>query len=577
MVHWTIAILRTLPLQSVYALWPAPSQYQSSDQYVKIHESFSIVPRGSFEIPEDLRNAMAAAEKQLKHDKMVPLEVDLAAIEQVAKATKHTLYSLTLDVKCQNTSQPANGSTRNPARHRGKKHDLSSITLDINKPFEGRDESYTLEISLESPVANLTASTALGLLRGLQTFTQLVYTTSGDQATRYIRNAPISIQDEPAYPVRGLLLDTARNYYPVKDIKRTLNAMSYAKMNYFHWHITDSQSWPLVVPSLPELSANAAYYPSQVYDLKAVKDVIAHANAIGIEVMLEIDTPGHTASIAYSYPDLVACTKDPWTVVAAEPNPGQLKPTSDKAIELVKTVYSDVIKAIPGKLFGTGGDEINLACFENDTSVQDVLQAKGQTIIQAISNFVNETQKPVRDAGRTPVIWEDTAVGNEALPLDKNTIVTAWRGAGTFANITAAGYKVIQASYELAYMDCGMGGWVGLGASWCPFVSWWTIYTSLSTLQGLSDAQKQLVLGGQAALWSEQAGPEVVDSLLWPRAAAVGEVWWLGEQGINNQGLNATSALGRLHDFRYRMVQRGIAAKPLQPHWCALRPEQCLA
>lgn len=111
------------------------------------------------------------------------------------------------------------------------------------------------------------------------------------------------------------------------------------------------------------------------------------------------------------------------------------------------------MNAIPGKLFGTGGDEINLACFENDTSVQAVLSAKGQTIIEAIASFVHQTHEVVVGAGRIPVVWEDTVIGGEAVPMYPDTIVTAWRGNNTFRNITEAGFRVIQASYELAYMD----------------------------------------------------------------------------------------------------------------------------
>lgn len=217
-------------LQAVNALWPAPREYTSGDKYVKLHESFSIVPRGTFTVPEDLRAAMVAAEEQIKLDKMLPLEVDLAGVESEAKATDHILYFLNLELTSSkfNINQPAK---RNTALFNTKNRKVPSISSNINLPFEDRDESYSLEITLKNPVANLTAPTTLGLLRGLQTFTQLVYTISDEDSIRYIRGVPIAIQDKPAYPVRGLLLDTARNYYPTRDVKRTLDAMSWAKMN----------------------------------------------------------------------------------------------------------------------------------------------------------------------------------------------------------------------------------------------------------------------------------------------------------------------------------------------------------
>lgn len=218
-------------LRSVPALWPAPSQYTTGAHYVRLHDSFSIVLHGTYSIPEDLRAAIATAEYQIKNDNMVPLKVDLDNIEEQAKKTEHIFYFLNLHLNpdTQSLSMP---SRRNTGKHTIiQKAELESTSNEINKPFEERDESYTLEVNPGDPVANLTASTALGFLRGLQTFTQMVYTTSGSSTVRYIRDAPISIVDKPAYPVRGILLDTARNYYPAKDIKRTLDAMSYSKMN----------------------------------------------------------------------------------------------------------------------------------------------------------------------------------------------------------------------------------------------------------------------------------------------------------------------------------------------------------
>lgn len=226
-MRWILPALWTL--QSVIALWPAPSQYEKGDQYVKLHDSFSITTLGNLKVPGDLRAAMADADKLIKNDKMKALEVELAGIEQAVQSSENVLQTLNLALST------AGGSTKRElktnCRHTHHKRELGSIASETNKPYEQRDESYTLEIAADNPVATLTASTALGLLRGLQTFTQLVYTTSGDQPTRYIRNAPINIRDKPAYPIRGLLLDTARNFYPMKDIKRTLNVMSYAKMN----------------------------------------------------------------------------------------------------------------------------------------------------------------------------------------------------------------------------------------------------------------------------------------------------------------------------------------------------------
>lgn len=241
------------------------------------------------------------------------------------------------------------------------------IEAEIQKPMEERNESYELSIGphpthSHHTIALLSAPTALGLLRGLQTFSQLVYVTSPptqdqckpttesgnsnsqaplnsprsapntDQSElpqgvqqpltpvlRYLYG-PLEIKDAPAFPYRGLLLDTSRNFYPISDLKRTIDAMSWAKLSTFHWHITDAQSWPLQLPHHPELSQSGAYSNAEVYSIEEIQELTKYANSKGVEVMIEIDTPGHTSIMGEAHPDLIAC-KDaqPWSQYAAEP------------------------------------------------------------------------------------------------------------------------------------------------------------------------------------------------------------------------------------------------------------------
>jgi hexosaminidase len=220
-------VILVTSLHTVFALWPAPRHYTTGNKIIKLDKSFFIECDGGFTAPADLRQAIEAAEAQLCNDNMVPLEVDLASVERDAKHSSYVLKSLTLSLQAIGHSQKC--SKAQIMMQENSK--VASISDSINLPFESRDESYTLVVPVDRQSASLTARTSLGLLRGLQTFTQLVYTTSDSKHLRYIRHAPFFIQDQPAFPVRGLLLDTARNYYPVRDIKRTLNAMTFSKMN----------------------------------------------------------------------------------------------------------------------------------------------------------------------------------------------------------------------------------------------------------------------------------------------------------------------------------------------------------
>jgi len=430
-------------------------------------------------------------------------------------------------------------------------------------------------------VATLEAGSSLGLLRGLQTFTQLVYTLPGKGSERFIQNTSLIIEDKPAFHFRGYLLDTSRNFYPIEDIKRTLNAMSWAKLNVFNWHITDSQSWPLEVPKFPELQAKGAYSADQTYSIKDVKDIIDYGAALGITVMLEIDTPGHTASIAESHPSYVACFESsPWGSSANEPPAGQLRFPDPKVDTFINEVMSSVLHEVEGlgSYWSTGGDELNVPCYTNDAATNATLKKQGLTLEQSLTKFVLGTHDTVKHYKKTPAVWEEMALSHEVGPfLDKDTLVLTWLSAQDSAAVAEMGLKVVHSSYQYFYLDCGGGAWLGNdidGLSWCdPFKSWQLAY-SFDPYANITKANQKNIFGGQALLWSEQADPSNLDPITWPRAAAIGEIFWTGEKGAFGKR-DVTEALPRLHDWRYRAVARGVRAIALQPEWCAVRPYVC--
>lgn len=278
----------------VQALWPQPSTITHGEAYLRLQPTFTILPSASLQgrgpLPDDLQEAIDRALRYIDGDRLQPLRVDVQSVEEEVRWTKHTLSSLRLHLASPSISQVLGHET---AFHQHLQHPLyvdstriRSISEEINRPVEERDESYILTVPTEHEAAELRAATSLGLLRGLQTFVQLVYTTS-DGLSRYIMEAPYCIEDRAAFPVRGVGIDTSRNAYSVQDLKRTLEAASWSKINLFHWHVTDSQSWPLVLRNHPELAEKGA--SGWTYTPEQRKDVISFANSIGIQVMLEID------------------------------------------------------------------------------------------------------------------------------------------------------------------------------------------------------------------------------------------------------------------------------------------------
>jgi hexosaminidase len=169
--------------------------------------------------------------------------------------------------------------------------------------------------------------------------------------------------------------------------------------------------------------------------------------------------------------------------------------------------------------------------------------------------------------------------------LDPSTLILVWINSSNSLAVAKAGYKLIQAPSDYFYLDCGAGGWLGNAAdgnSWCdPFKTWQKAYSYDPLANLTSSAQKALVIGGESLLWTEQSGPENLDSIVWPRAAAAAEVFWTGETLPDSMGGGSRieeggeEALGRLHDVSFRMRQREVKTISLQPLWCALRPGKC--
>lgn len=269
-----VALILALLAQNVTALWPKPTSLTAGDvEVIRLHPTFRINPPKDCWIPADLLQTIDTTTKHIRNDKLSPLRLDVVSLEAQAAATNQYIKHLNLQVTCSQVKQ--------------------TIANHVKKPLEQWDESYTLDIRPDQHDATISANSTLGLLRGLQTFSQLVFTSStmpNGKPVRYLLNAPRHISDRPAFAWRGLLLDTARNFYPVKTIKQVLDAMSWSRMNVFYWHITDSQSWPLQIDRYPELSARGAYSAMETYSQQDLLKTIAYANSIGIQVVVEIDS-----------------------------------------------------------------------------------------------------------------------------------------------------------------------------------------------------------------------------------------------------------------------------------------------
>ncbi|PWN28350.1 beta-hexosaminidase [Jaminaea rosea] len=469
-------------------------------------------------------------------------------------------------------SQPGQGIAEVHMSLRGggkSKRGQQPLTFDGLEILGQYSEAYHLSIPATGAI-RISSNSSLGLLRALSTLETLTVADGRNKEARYITKTPIEIEDEPAYPYRGFLLDVARNYLPMPAIKRQVDAASLVKMNQMTLHITDSQSFPLQLPGKLKKLSEAGSYDGQVYTPEDMKGLIDYAAARGINVNVEIDMPGHTYQGVVQYdPSLIECPNKPdWNNWANEPPSGQLSLTNPKAKQYATDVIEATAKLFPSSYFSTGTDEVNIKCYgaKDKKDIDDKLNA-----------FLKNAHAAVTKAGKTPMVWEEAVTDfpktGKSLPPD--TLVQTWISSDSVKKVLAANDKVrvINCPLDRVYLDLGRGEWLqgAIGQSYSPYCTWGAIYT-FDPLNGTTPANAHRVVGSQTLLWSEQSDETVVDSLLWPRTAALAEVLWTGKnKEVNGKSskLDPVEAQPRLNELRKRLVKtKGVGATPLQPQWC---------
>ncbi|KAK2766307.1 N-acetyl-glucosamine-6-phosphate deacetylase [Arachnomyces sp. PD_36] len=455
-------------------------------------------------------------------------------------------------------------------------------TFNSTRDFLTKDESYGIEIS-EDGEAVITSSTAIGTLRGLQTFQQLFYAHSSGNGV-YTPYAPVSITDSPKWPHRGLNLDIARNPFRPADVKRVIDALSTAKMSRLHVHATDSQAWPLEIPSIPELAEKGAYHPALIWTASNLEEVQLYGLERGVSVFIEIDMPGHTASIAHAFPELItAFNIDDWSTYALEPPSGQLKLDSPEVNDFLDQLMSDLLPRVSqySPYFHTGGDELNLNAYNLDETVNS---NKTEVIQPLVQELVTRLHNHLLDNDLTPIVWEEMLIDfNLTFPAGKeNVIIQVWQESSTLQTVLSQGYRALFGDYHHWYLDCGHGGFINpLPGStsvvdpyvdYCsPMKNWRHIY-AYNPLADVDEELHHLIHGGEAHLWAEQSDPSNLDTMLWPRAATAGEVMWSGPRDKDS----IKDASFRLGEWRERIVvDKGITAGMVGMTMCLMDEGSC--
>ena len=400
----------------------------------------------------------------------------------------------------------------------------------------GEDENYVLEVATAG--AKLTAPTPLGAMHGLQTFLQLV-----DVSPSGFAAPALKIQDQPRFPWRGLMIDSARHFIPLDVIRRNIDGMEAVKMNVFHWHLSENQGFRVEsrkYPKLHELGSDALYYTQD-----EIRDLIAHARDRGIRVVPEFDMPGHTTAWFVGHPEL-ASGKGPYAI---ERKWGIFDPAMDPANEKVYKFLDDLIgemaRIFSDHYFHIGGDEVNGKEWDANPKIQAFMKAHGIKNNEALqAYFSGRVQKLVTKHGKTVIGWDEVLV--EGVP--KDIVIQSWRGQASLAKAAKQGYRGILSNGY--YLDLGWSA-----------ARHYAVDPMSGDAANLSAQEKQRILGGESCMWAEYVNPENVDSRIWPRNAAIAERLW-SPQEVRD----AASMYARLDFVSARLEWLGLTHRSVSRH-----------
>jgi hexosaminidase len=365
----------------------------------------------------------------------------------------------------------------------------------------GEDESYRLDISNSG--ARLNAPTTLGVMRGLQTFLQLVQTTGTGFAV-----PAVSVADSPRFPWRGLMIDVGRHFIPLDVLKRNLDGMAAVKLNVFHWHLSENQGFRIEskkFPKLQSMGSDGLYYTQD-----EVRGLIAYARERGIRVVPEFDMPGHATAWFVGYPEL-----------ASGPGPYQIErqwgvfdpamdPTREETYKFLDAFIGEMAGLFPDQFFHIGGDEVNGKEWAANPKIQAFMRAhelKDNNDLQAYFN--QRVQKIVAKHGKTMLGWDEILRPD----LPKDIVIQSWRGPDSLAQAAKQGYRGLLSS----------GYYVDL--MWSAERHYATEPLS-GAAASLTPEEQKRILGGEACMWAEYVSPENIDSRIWPRTAAIAERLW---------------------------------------------------
>ena len=414
-------------------------------------------------------------------------------------------------------------------------------------------EGYTLTVNPECVV--ISAPNGAGLYYGMQTFLQLlppeVFSTSKAVMAKSLAVPAVRIEDKPRFAWRGLLLDSSRHFFTKQEVKNFLDVMAQQKLNTVQWHLTDGHGWRLEIRKYPKLTEVGAWRDGIDFGLDPksstayrtdgkyggfytqddVREIVAYAKSRYINIVPEIEMPGHSGATVRAYPQL-GCV----------PGAEEVCVGNDEVFIFLQDVLAEVMELFPSPYIHIGGDEVDKGHWTKCPKCQARKMAEGlQNEHDLQSYFIRRTEKFINSKGRRMQGWSEIREGGIA----PNAVLTDWIGGG--AESAREGHDVVMTPQAYCYFDHYQAA-SGEPKAWGGFTPLSKVYSFEPVPGGLTANQAKHILGAQGNLWTEYIpNYRHLQYMAYPRACALAEVTWTDK------------ALKNWPDFRQRMethVQR---------------------
>ncbi len=400
-------------------------------------------------------------------------------------------------------------------------------------------EGYVLHVSGNG--VEVTGVDYGGLFNGIQTLLQLMPATiyAKRPGGNEMRLEGVDISDWPQFAYRGQMLDVARTFVEVPQVKRFIDNMAYHKLNRLHWHLADDEGWRIEIKSYPWLAQTGGYrgYDQPVkpsyglwweryggyYTQDQIREVVAYAAERNIEIIPEIDLPGHSRAAAAVYPEIL-CDGKPDNSAGDYDKRNVWCASREENYVMIRCVLEEICALFPSEYIHIGGDEVEkdqwLDCLECRR------KAHGKDVIPVLDYFLGRVTAILADMGRLPVMWDEATESGKA---SKTALISGWRSVKTTLDATAKGYRTIFMPGSYFYFDMKQSPWEP-GHTWAGINDTHRICSLDFGALGFSPQQMECIVGVEGTFFSElllsNGGEAYLDYQCYPRICALSEVAW---------------------------------------------------